>query len=189
MSSYRVNHRRVASLPPTPELSRDNRHQMHNRGDSEDDDSESSIDIMMNDMSNGAMDGSSVFSEQYTATPINNGRTAKDIFVIDVSKSSFAALCVLHSSLCPCTHLSHFPLHPQWSNSFVVIAFIGTWRDPQWLDSRLSSIEEMPLNMPGTFRGHYSTISTALYTDSLCIKAETTSQAMSFKACMSIYWW
>ena len=130
MSSYRVNHRRVASLPPTPELSRDNRHRMHNRGDSEDDDSESSIDIMMNDMSNGAMDGSNVFSEQYTATPINNGRTAQDIFVIDVSKSSFAALHVHYSSLCPCTRLSHFPLHPQWSNSFVVIAFafIGTWR-------------------------------------------------------------
>lgn len=62
-------------------------------------------------------------------------------------------------------------------------------RDPQWLDSRLSSIEEMPLYMPSTFKAHYSTISTALYTDSLCIKAETTSQAMSFKACMSIYWW
>ena len=161
MSSYRVNHRRVASLPPTPELSRDNRHRMHNRGDSEDDDSESSIDIMMNDMSNGAMDGSNVFSEQYTATPINNGRTAQDIFVIDVSKSSFTALHVHYSSLCPYTRLSHFPLHPQWGPiALLLLHSLGhDVHDPQWLDSRLSSIEEMPLNMPSTFRGHYYTIS------------------------------
>ena len=84
MSSYRINHRRVSSLPPTPNMSRDN---------SEDDDSELSMDVMMlgheENMNTSLADESSIFSGAYTATPINvtATKTNENSFFIDVSKS------------------------------------------------------------------------------------------------------